>query len=66
MKKKVDAARKKKSALKAVSFKRAEKYVSEYRQIERSLTNFKRAAKSKGNFYVPSEPKLAVVVRIRG
>jgi len=66
LKKKIDFARKKKAANKAVAFKRASQYVSEYRSAERSLIGLKRAAKSKGNFYVESEPKLALVVRIRG
>lgn len=47
-------------------FKRAEKYVKEYRQKERDLIRLKRQAKQHGNFYVPPEPKLAFVIRIRG
>merc|ERR1711953_251440 len=46
-------------------FKRAEKYVKEYRDRERDELRLTREAKS-GNFYVPSEPKLAFVMRIRG
>lgn len=47
-------------------FKRAESYVKEYRQKERDLVRLQRQAKSKGNFYIPAEPKLAFVVRIKG
>merc|ERR1712049_96980 len=47
-------------------FKRAEKYVKEYRDRERDELRLTREAKKTGNFYVPSEPKLAFVMRIRG
>lgn len=47
-------------------FKRAEKYVKEYRQKERDLVRLQRQAKSQGNFYIPAEPKLAFVIRIKG
>ncbi len=47
-------------------FKRAEKYVKEYRNRERDELRLKREAKKDGNYYVPAEPKLAFVVRIRG
>jgi len=49
-----------------VIFKRAEKYVAEYRQAENEVIRQKRQAKNAGNFYVPDEPKLAFVIRIRG
>merc|ERR1712098_189764 len=51
---------------KKVIFKRAEKYVKEYRAKERDEIRLARVAKKSGNFYVPSEPKLAFVMRIRG
>jgi len=47
-------------------FKRAEKYLSEYRRYQKQEIALKRQAKRVGNFYVPAEPKLAFVVRIRG
>lgn len=47
-------------------FKRAEKYVKQYRQEERDQIRLIRQAKSKGNLYIPAEPKLAFVVRIKG
>jgi len=47
-------------------FKRAEKYIKEYRDQEKSLIHLRRTAKSGGNFFIEPEPKLAFVVRIRG
>merc|ERR1712025_1312925 len=47
-------------------FKRAEKYVKEYRDRERYELRLTREAKKAGNFYVQAEPKLAFVMRIRG
>ena len=47
-------------------FKRAEKYVKEYRQQERDEIRMKRMARKHANFYVPAEAKLAFVIRIRG
>merc|ERR1712200_258107 len=58
--------RKKLASKKEVIFKRAEKYVKEYRAKERDEIRLARVAKKSGNFYVPSEPKLAFVMRIRG
>lgn len=47
-------------------FKRAEKYVREYRQRQRREINLQRDARRAGNFYIPDEPRLAFVIRIRG
>jgi len=58
--------RKKSRATRKVIFKRAEKYIKEYRSQERSLIRFRRQAKAAGDFYVEPEPKLALVVRITG
>merc|ERR1719179_92889 len=58
--------RKKLASKKKVIFKRAEKYVKEYRAKERDEIRLARIAKKAGNFYVPSEPQLALVIRIRG
>ncbi|KAH8026696.1 hypothetical protein HPB51_024195 [Rhipicephalus microplus] len=58
--------RKAKRAKRLEIFKRAEQYVKEYRRQERDTIRLKRVARNKGNFYVPAEPKLAVVIRIRG
>merc|ERR1712050_63101 len=47
-------------------FKRAEKYVKEYRDAERDELRLTREAKKAGNFYVAAEPKVAFVIRTRG
>lgn len=47
-------------------FKRAEKYVREYRKVERDIVRLKRDAKKRGDFYVPAQAKIAIVIRIKG
>lgn len=47
-------------------YKRAEKYHKEYKQMYRREIRLGRTARKVGNYYVPAEPKLAFVVRIRG
>ncbi|KAI9786201.1 MAG: 60S ribosomal protein L7 [Geoglossum umbratile] len=49
-----------------VIFKRAEKYVKEYRDAEREKIRLARLSKKEGSFYVPAEPKLVFVLRIKG
>ncbi|MCJ1277676.1 60S ribosomal protein L7 [Puttea exsequens] len=49
-----------------VIFKRAETYVKEYRDAEREKIRLSRLAKQNGQYYVPDEPKLVFVVRIKG
>jgi len=49
-----------------VIFKKAEKYIKEYRSQERSLIRARRTAKKAGYFFVEPEAKVALVVRIRG
>ncbi len=49
-----------------VIFKRAEKYVKEYRDAEREKVRLARTAKQDGSFYIPAEAKLIFVVRIKG
>ncbi|KAH6625080.1 ribosomal protein L30, ferredoxin-like fold domain-containing protein [Chaetomium sp. MPI-SDFR-AT-0129] len=49
-----------------VIFKRAEKYVKEYRDAEREKVRLSRAAKQDGSFYIPAEAKLIFVIRIKG
>ncbi|KAL4983268.1 ribosomal protein L30, ferredoxin-like fold domain-containing protein [Aspergillus falconensis] len=64
-----EEAAKKKAANKekrAAIFKRAESYVQEYRNAEREKIRLARVARQEGNFYVPEEPKLVFVVRIKG
>jgi large subunit ribosomal protein L7e len=45
---------------------RAEKYATEYKAKVRSVIDETRKAKAANSFYVPSEAKVALVVRIRG
>merc|ERR1719293_605377 len=47
-------------------FKRAEKYAKEYQDQERDEIRLRREARKEGNYYVPGDPKLAFVMRIRG
>jgi len=49
-----------------VIFKRAEAYVKEYRDAERERIRLDRLSKQEGSFYLPAEPKLIFVVRIKG
>jgi large subunit ribosomal protein L7e len=51
---------------KVAAFRRAEKYLTEYRKAERETIRMRRVARTKGLFYVEPEGKLMVVVRIRG
>ncbi|KAI9064441.1 60S ribosomal protein L7 [Trametes sanguinea] len=60
------AARKAAKAKRKVIFKRAESYVKEYLTKEKEEIRLKRAARASGDFYVPAEPKVYFVVRIRG
>ncbi|GBF66666.1 60S ribosomal protein L7 [Trichophyton mentagrophytes] len=50
----------------AVIFKRAESYVKEYRDAEREKIRLARLSKQEGSLYVPAQPKLVFVVRIKG
>lgn len=49
-----------------VIFKRAEKYVQEYRDAEREKVRLGRVAKQTGEFYVPAESQLIFIIRIKG
>jgi len=49
-----------------VIFKRAESYVKEYRDAEREKIRLARISRQQGSFYVPAEPKLVFVIRIKG
>ena len=44
----------------------AKKYEEEYEKAERESIENRRQAKLNGSFYVPAEPKLVLVIRIRG
>lgn len=63
---KAAAARKAAKAKRVVVFKRAEKYVKEYLDQEKEEIRLKRAARAAGDFYVPAQPKVYFVIRIRG
>ncbi|OJJ84766.1 60S ribosomal protein uL30 [Aspergillus glaucus CBS 516.65] len=62
LEKKKQANKEKRSTI----FKRAESYVKEYRDDEREKIRLGRVARQQGNFYVPDEPKLVFVMRIKG
>ncbi|XP_013857786.1 large ribosomal subunit protein uL30 [Austrofundulus limnaeus] len=64
--KKLVAEKKVRKVTRKLIFKRAEKYHKEYRQMHRREIRLARMARKVGNFYVPPEPKLAFVIRIRG
>jgi large subunit ribosomal protein L7e len=53
-------------AKRKVIFKRAESYVKEYLSKEREEIRLKRAARAANDFYVPAQPKVYFVIRIRG
>lgn len=53
-------------AKRRVIFKRAEQYAKEYKSAEREQIRLRRVAKAKGDFFVPAQPKVAFVVRLRG
>jgi len=59
-------AKKKKTAVRKEIFRRAEKYVKEYRAKEKADVRLKRQAKNAGNFYISPQPKVLFVIRIRG
>ena len=47
-------------------FKRAEKYVVEYKRQRKVQQRLAKIAKKDGNYYVPDQPKLALVIRTKG
>jgi len=58
--------KKKARSIRKLEFQRAQKYAKEYRKKERRLVIQRRDARSGGNFFREPEPRLALVVRIRG
>jgi len=58
--------KKKKAVVRREIFKRAEKYVREYRAKERNDVRLHRQAKNVGSFYIAPQPKLLFVIRVRG
>ena len=63
-----DAAAQKQAskALSEKAFKRAEKYIKEYRDLENGEIRNRRLAKKQGQFYYEPEAKVYFVIRIRG
>jgi large subunit ribosomal protein L7e len=53
-------------ANKEAMIKRAQTYVEQYTKLEKDAIRLRREAKAAGEYYVPPEPNLAFVVRIRG
>jgi 60S ribosomal protein uL30 len=47
-------------------FKRAESYANEYKKLQDQERNLSKQAQANGNFYVPPQPKVLLVIRIRG
>ncbi|XP_061778068.1 60S ribosomal protein L7 [Nerophis ophidion] len=64
--KKMLAEKKSRKVTRKLIYKRAENYYKEYWQMERREIRLSRTARKVGNYYVPAEPKLAFVIRIRG
>jgi len=61
-----EATAAKAKASKDEAFKRAESYIQQYREQEKSLVTLKRAARKAGTFYVEPEQKVVFVMRLRG
>ena len=60
------AMQKDRKSKRSLAFKRAETYVKEYKHAQNEKIRMARAAKAAGNIFVPAEPKVAIVVRLRG
>jgi large subunit ribosomal protein L7e len=63
---KATEARKARKDARKVIFKRADQYVKEYLSNEKEEIRLKREARKTGDFYVPAQPKVYFVVRIKG
>ena len=48
------------------NLRRAEKYSKKYLRYNQKIVEAARTAKKAGNIYIPAEPTVAFVVRIRG
>jgi large subunit ribosomal protein L7e len=59
-------ARKARLAKRKVIFKRADEYVKEYIAKEKEEVRLKREARKTGDFYVPAQPKVYFVIRLKG
>ncbi|XP_055955103.1 60S ribosomal protein L7 [Patella vulgata] len=58
--------RKERKQKRKLIFKRAQAYVKEYRTMEKQARGLVKVAAKHDNFYVPAEPKIVFVMRIRG
>jgi len=58
--------KKRNKTLRKEAFKRAEKYVREYRSQEKALVRSKRQAKNNNNFFIAPESRVLFAIRIRG
>ena len=61
-----DKAKADRKVARALAKTNAEKYFNEYQATDSALVKAKRDAKANGSFYVEGEPKVALIVRIRG
>ncbi|KAJ9105973.1 60S ribosomal protein L7 [Naganishia cerealis] len=59
-------AKKARQAARKVIFKRADEYVKEYLDQEKEEIRLRREARKTGDYYVPAQPKVFFVVRIKG
>jgi large subunit ribosomal protein L7e len=53
-------------AARAVAFRNARKYAAEYANAEKQVIRLKRQAKNNGSFFKAEEPRVLLVVRMRG
>ncbi|GHJ88870.1 hypothetical protein NliqN6_5272 [Naganishia liquefaciens] len=59
-------AKKARQAARKVIFKRADEYVKEYLDREKEEIRLRREARKTGDYYVPAQPKVYFVIRIKG
>lgn len=64
--KKLAEERTKNKVQRGVIFKKAAAYAKEYAQKDADLIRFRREARKHNNFFMEPEPKLVLVIRIRG
>lgn len=58
--------RKRSNVLRHEYINRAKMYEAKYERMKKAIISNHRMARKHDNFYVPPEPKLALVIRIRG
>merc|ERR1712060_598155 len=61
-----DAAKKDRAAKRTAATANAKKYAEEYAKEDQGIIDAKRDAKSKGQYYVEAQAKIAFVIRTRG